>query len=244
MVTFGGKGKISQATVYGRGRSTSTSTSKTYTDPAAIKQMRSLFAQAKAIYAPEGKYMTGIEAGIKRGEKKAVAGGMQGLAAAGLAGTSMAGGLSKKYQEEVAQPALASATTARLSALSGILSQEAGAEGSMAARYSTSTTPLARSYGGGGGGSATPGFGTGRAAGYKPPAAPSRTTTAKAPTKTEPLSLSIQPYSPTKKTGQVYFGKAYYDTPARVSTDSGPVKTTAYGMELGMPNYAGSGLGR
>jgi hypothetical protein len=211
--------------------------------------MRSLFEEAKAIYAPEGKYMAGIGADIERGEKKAVAGGMQGLAAAGLAGTSMMGGLSKKYQEEVAQPALARATTARLSAMSGILSQEAGMEGSMAARTTTSTTPLAASYGGGGGGSATPGFGTGRAPGYQPPTRPTAAAPAKKTEKAKPLSLNLQPYKPAVKTPGVYFGAATYAKKplmgppvggdvARVTTSSSkPLSSSAYGMNIGMNNY-------
>jgi hypothetical protein len=182
--------------------------------------MRSLFEEAKAIYAPEGKYMTGIEAGLERGEKKAIAGGMQGLAAAGLAGTSMMGGLAKKYQEEVAAPEMARATTQRLSAMAGILSQEAGMEGSMATRTQTTTSPLARAYGGGGGGD-LPGFGTGRAAGYRPPAAPTRT-----PAKAKPLSLNLQPF---KAADKFYVSDLLAKTvkfgPSKIYTDADPGPT-------------------
>jgi hypothetical protein len=204
--------------------------------------MRSLFEQAKAIYAPEGKYMAGIEAGLERGEKKAVAGGMQGLAAAGLAGTSMMGGLSKRYQEEVAQPALARATTARLGALSGILSQEAGMEGSMAERTSTTTSPLARTYGGGGGGSSAPAGPVSTMASRQKDraaakaAAPSTSYRGGGDTKAKPLSLSIPSYSPAKKTGQVYFGAATFAKP-----EAKPLSTSAYGMKLGMNNYLNFG---
>ena len=94
-----------------------------------------LFKEAKALYAPGGGFMKGIEAQLARGRKKAVAGGMQSLAAAGLAGTSIAGGLSKKYEEEVAAPAMAQATTTRLSALSNLFAQEASAQLQAAPRY-------------------------------------------------------------------------------------------------------------
>ena len=108
-----------------------------------------LFKEAKAMYAPGGEYMKGIEAQLERGGKKAVATGMQGLAAAGLGGTSMMGGLGLKYEEDVATPARSQATTARLGALSNLLQAEAGATANMATRYSTSP---GGSYGGGGGG--------------------------------------------------------------------------------------------
>ncbi len=113
-----------------------------------------LFKEAKAMYAPGGDYMKGIEAQLERGGEKAVATGMQGLAAAGLGGTSMMGGLGLKYEEDVATPARSQATTARLSALSSLLQAEAGATANMATRYSTS--PGGSYGGGGGGGSYTP----------------------------------------------------------------------------------------
>lgn len=185
-----------------------TSTTTSRVDSAALAKMRSLFEQAKEIYAPSGKYMAGIEATVERGEKKAVAGGMQGLAAAGLAGTSMMGGLSKKYQEEVAMPTLAAATTQRLQALAGIMSEEAGAEGSMAARTTTTVGPMQRTM--------------------RQPT--SRALTSSTPSRTGSSSAAIRPTerAATKKstplismnmgsydrkspgTGQVYFGAATY----------------------------------
>ncbi len=123
---------------------------------ATRRQVSSLFAAAKKIYEPGGGYMAGTEAAISRGSKRAVASGIQNLASVGLAGTSMIGGLGKKYEEEVGMPTRMTANTARLSALSGLLQAEAGATASLATRYSTSP---AVSYGGGGGGG-TPGFRT------------------------------------------------------------------------------------
>ncbi len=106
-------------------------------DPAAKEKISGLFAEARALYDTDGDFMKGIEAQLGRSRKRAVASGMQGLASAGLAGTSMMGGFGKKFEEEVAQPALAVATSARLSALSGLLQAEAGAEASLATRYTT-----------------------------------------------------------------------------------------------------------
>ncbi len=97
--------------------------------------IRKLFKEAKALYAPEGEFMAGTEATIARGAKRSVASGVQQLASAGLAGTSIVGGLGKKYEEEVGMPARERATSARLSALAGLLQAEAGAELQMAPRY-------------------------------------------------------------------------------------------------------------
>ncbi len=94
-----------------------------------------LFKEAKALYAPGGEYMAGTEAAISRGSKRAVASGVQQLAAAGLAGTSIVGGLGKKYAEEIGMPTRARTTTARLSALSNLLSQEANVQMQTAPRY-------------------------------------------------------------------------------------------------------------
>ena len=52
--------------------------------------------KAKEQYAPGGGFGTGVEAAIERGRKKALASGMQHLVGAGLAGTTMAGGLGKR----------------------------------------------------------------------------------------------------------------------------------------------------
>ncbi len=140
----------------------------------AGRQIRGLFKEAKALYGPKGGFMKGIEAQLERGQKKAVATGTQSLAAAGLAGTSMMGGLGLQYEEDIATPARAQAETQRLSALSSLLAQEAGAELQMAPRYSFQA-PQPR-MGGGGGGAIPPGFG--RTTSARRPAAatqPSRT---------------------------------------------------------------------
>ena len=82
--------------------------------------------RAKAQYAPGGGFGKGVEAGLERGRVKAMASGMQGLVSAGLAGTTMAGTLGKKYEEEVGMPARARVEEQRAQAISGIEMAQAG----------------------------------------------------------------------------------------------------------------------
>ncbi len=128
---------------------TSTSTSTSQVNDKAVLEIQKLYEAAKAMYAPGGKFMAGTEAGIERGRKKAVASGMSGLASAGLAGTSMMGGLGLKYEEDVAAPTRARATSARVGALAGIMQSQAGAYAQLAPRTTTqqTTTPYAQQYG-------------------------------------------------------------------------------------------------
>lgn len=164
-------------------------------------RVSSLFAEAKKLYAPEGEFMAGTEATIARGAKRSVASGVQQLASAGLAGTSIVGGLGKKYEEEVGMPARARATTARLGALAGLLQAEAGVTASLATRYSTS--PVSR----GGGGGAAPRVSVRRA--------PRTTAQPRATTQPQPLPPFSQPTLRTPKrepTGYrgIYFGADFY----------------------------------
>jgi len=82
--------------------------------------------RAKAYYAPGGGFGKGVEAGLERGRTKAMASGMQSLVGAGLAGTTMAGGLGKKFEEEVAAPTRLNVEEQRAQALSGIEMGQAG----------------------------------------------------------------------------------------------------------------------
>ena len=82
--------------------------------------------KAKAQYAPGGGFGKGIEAGLERGRVKAVSAGMQNLVSAGLAGTTMAGGLGMRFEEEVAAPTRAGLEGERARAISGIEMAEAG----------------------------------------------------------------------------------------------------------------------
>lgn len=120
-----------------------TAVSRTAVDKAVLESISGLLSEAKGLYAPGGGYMAGIEAQLSRGRTRAVTGGMQGLAAAGLASTSMAGGLARKYEEEVAAPTMAQATTQRLAALAGLAQTEAGFQAQLASRETTQRTTTA-----------------------------------------------------------------------------------------------------
>ena len=93
-----------------------------------MEQIKSTEAlrKAKAQYAPGGGFGKGVEAGLERGRVKAVSAGMQNLVSAGLAGTTMAGGLGMRFEEEVAAPTRAGLEEERTRAISGIEMQEAG----------------------------------------------------------------------------------------------------------------------
>jgi len=91
--------------------------------PISASQMA--IQRAKAQYAPGGGFGKGTEAGLERGRVKAMASGMQGLVGAGLAGTTMAGGLGLRYEEEVAAPTRAGVEGLRAQAISGIEMQQA-----------------------------------------------------------------------------------------------------------------------
>ena len=90
-------------------------------DPAAMSALQT----AKAYYEEGGGYGKGVEAGLERGRTKAMASGMQSLVSSGLAGTTMAAGLGKKYEEEVAMPARARVEETRAGALSGLEAMKA-----------------------------------------------------------------------------------------------------------------------
>ena len=80
----------------------------------------SAIQKAMAQYAPGGGYGKGIEADLERGRVKSVASGMQNLVSSGLANTTMAGGLGKKYEEEVAAPTRANMEETRASAIASL----------------------------------------------------------------------------------------------------------------------------
>jgi hypothetical protein len=187
----------------------STTTSTSSVSSASVAAIQKLFAEARAIYAPGGALQTGMEAGISRGRTKAVAGGMQHLASMGLAGTSMAGGLAKKFEEEVAMPTRAKAESSRLSALSGLMQSQASAMASMATRTSrqTTTSPYSAPSMSGYGAPPPPRISPTPSRSTVQPAA--RTSTA------QPRSLPSTSYKPKQpsvaSTGGVFFGKAFYD---------------------------------
>ena len=89
---------------------------------------RSAYEKALAHYKPGGGFGKGVEAGLERGRVKSTASGMQNLVSAGLAGTSMAAGLGKKYEEEVGAPTRARLEGARAEAMANIQMSMAGTE--------------------------------------------------------------------------------------------------------------------
>ena len=83
------------------------------------------------IFRPGGEYGAGVEAMIGRGKKRAVAGGMQNLVSAGLAGTTMPMHLEQTFEEEVGMPTRLRAEDVRMERLGGAL----GSLGQMYASY-------------------------------------------------------------------------------------------------------------
>ena len=107
--------------------------------------------KAMAGYEPGGGFGAGIEAGLERGRVKAMASGMQNLVSAGLAGTTIAGGLGKKYEAEVAAPTRARVEdirTERMSALQTILAQmeQTGWQAELSRRFQATQAKLGRQF--------------------------------------------------------------------------------------------------
>ena len=133
-------------------------------DPAALEAL----TKAKAYYEPGGGYGKGVEAGLERERTQVMSSGMQALVGAGLAGTTMAGGLGKKFTEEVGMPTRArveETRAERLSALDVLKAQlTQGASESAAqralqefiARMSSGTSLAIAGMRGGGGGVQSP----------------------------------------------------------------------------------------
>ena len=96
--------------------------------PYVSSAARSAIQKALAQYAPGDGYGKGIEAGLERGRIKSTASGMQNLVSAGLASTTMAGGLGKKYEEEVAAPTRAQMESTRAQAIAALQSMLAQME--------------------------------------------------------------------------------------------------------------------
>ncbi|GAG73195.1 unnamed protein product [marine sediment metagenome] len=84
------------------------------------EETRAIFEKALARYRPGGEYGKGVETALERGRTKALATGMQSLVSAGLAGTTMAAGLGKRYEEEVGIPTRARVEETRAERMSAI----------------------------------------------------------------------------------------------------------------------------
>ena len=96
--------------------------------PTLTKGASKAWKTAIAQYAPGGGFGEGVEAGLERGRVKSVSSGMQSLVSSGLAGTTMAAGLGKKFEEEVADPARARVESTRAQAISNLQAGYAGAQ--------------------------------------------------------------------------------------------------------------------
>jgi len=86
------------------------------------------FQEAMKYYQPGGGYGAGVEAGLDRGRTQSMASGMNALIGSGLAGTTMAAGLGKKYEEEVAAPTRAGVESTRAQNLAALNMAMGGAQ--------------------------------------------------------------------------------------------------------------------
>lgn len=127
------------------------------TGPSVSPEARTAIQTAMAQYKEGGGFGQGVEAGLQRGRTQAMSSGMQNLVSSGLAGTTIAGGLGKKYEEEVAAPTranVASVRAERTSALQAMLAQmeqggfQAGLNRQFAASESAANRSLQMSMGG------------------------------------------------------------------------------------------------
>ena len=89
-----------------------------------------LMKKAQAIYSTGGASEKATEAALGRSQQQALSAGMQNLVSSGLAGTTMAGGLGSKFQEEVAVPARLAAQASRESSLANLYMQQASYQAS------------------------------------------------------------------------------------------------------------------
>jgi len=120
-------------------------------EPSISSEARSALQEAMARYKPGGGFGQGIEAGLQRGRTQALSSGMQNLVSSGLAGTTIAGGLGKKYEEEVAAPTRANLESIRadkLSALQIMLAQmeQSGYQAGLGRQFTASQSALNRGF--------------------------------------------------------------------------------------------------
>ncbi|KKL78377.1 hypothetical protein LCGC14_2025450 [marine sediment metagenome] len=123
----------------------------TPTGPSVSPEARTALQEAMARYEPGGGYGAGVESGIARGRTQAISSGMQNLVSSGLAGTTIAGGLGKKYEEEVAMPARAQVEEGRATAMSSLqvmLAQmeQGGHQANLGRQFTASESALGRQF--------------------------------------------------------------------------------------------------
>ena len=90
------------------------------------KQGMSLWDQIIQRYQPGGGFGAGAEASYERGKTQAIGAGMQQLVSSGLANTTVAATMGKKYEEEVGTPFRAQLEDMRMGRLSGAQEGKAG----------------------------------------------------------------------------------------------------------------------
>lgn len=119
--------------------------------PSVSPEARTALQAAMARYEPGGGYGQGVETALERGRTQAMSGGMQNLVSSGLAGTTIAGGLGKKYEQEVAAPARAQVEENRASAISSLqvmLAQmeQGGYQAGLSRSFQSGESALNRAY--------------------------------------------------------------------------------------------------
>lgn len=124
----GGGGSLAKSFYRDTTSAGTTSAGAATAGPAVSKEALAALSAAKEQYAPGGDYSSGLEAGLDRSRKKAMASGMQNLVSAGLANTTMGASMGRQFEEEVAMPARADLESRRASALSGLSVLEAQME--------------------------------------------------------------------------------------------------------------------
>jgi len=92
------------------------------------KDIAKPFQEAMAYYKAGGGFGKGVEAQLERGRTRSMASGMNALIGSGLAGTTVAAGLGKKYEEEVAAPTMAGVESTRAEQLANLKIGLAGAQ--------------------------------------------------------------------------------------------------------------------
>ena len=89
-------------------------------------EVRSYYDQIIKMYEPGGTFGQGTETMLGREKKKQMASGMQALVSSGLANTTQAAGLGKKFEEEVAMPTRLKLEDLRAQNYASAIGQKAG----------------------------------------------------------------------------------------------------------------------
>ncbi|HEB26575.1 MAG TPA: hypothetical protein ENI05_02195 [Porticoccus sp.] len=119
--------------------------------PSVSPEARTALQAAMSQYEVGGGFGKGIEAGLERGRVKSVASGMQSLVSSGLANTTMAAGLGKKYESEVAAPTRARMEETRASAISSLQAmlaqmEQGGYQAQLGRQFTASQSRSNRSF--------------------------------------------------------------------------------------------------